>query len=39
MKLTTTSCLLAMLGVGRMAQLWGRRGSTWKSTCWGPRVC
>lgn len=32
MKRSTTSCLLAMLGFGSMAQLWGKAGSVWNTT-------
>ena len=39
MNRTTGSCRVAMLGVGRMAQLWGRWGSTWCSTRPVPRDC
>lgn len=36
MNLTTTSCRVAMLGLGRIAQLWGRLGSTWNITRGSP---
>jgi len=39
MNRTTTPCRGPMLGVGRMAQLCGRWGSTWCRTRPGPSIC